>query len=76
MTEKTKKVVDLVRGDRVLMEDGAVRVVATCGKGFANYRKPDGTSEPSVLIDWQDGSFSQMARSAVATLAPKGKVKS
>lgn len=72
-----KKVTDLVAGDRVLMEGGDVRVVAKVGKGFANYRTADGKIEPSVMIDWKDGEWSQMARSDFATLvSAKGKVKS
>lgn len=78
MTEPvTKKVTDLVPGDRVLMEDGAVRVVFHVGKGFARYRDPNtGKSVPSILIDWKDGDWSQMGRDDIATLAPvPGKAK-
>jgi hypothetical protein len=70
MEANTKLVGDLEPGDRVLMEDGAVRIVAKVGKGFAKYRRHDGTTEPSVLIDWKDGDWSQCPHSEIATLAP------
>lgn len=69
---QTKKVADLMPGEKVLMEDGAVRIVAKVGKGFATYRHAHtGKVEPALLIDWRDGDWSQVPRSTVVTLAPK-----
>lgn len=71
MTTDTKKVTDLVAGDRVLMEDGVTRVVKTVSKGFVKYRdEATGKMKPSTMIDWKDGSFSQMPSDDIATLAP------
>lgn len=71
MTENTKPVTDLEPGDRVLMEDGVTRVVKSVGKGFVKYRdEATGKLKPSIMIDWKDGSFSQMPSDDIATLAP------
>ena len=71
MDENTKLVGDLLPGDRVKMEDGAIRVVAKVGKGFVKYSKGDGTTEGGVLIDWKDGDWSQCPVSEIATLVPR-----
>lgn len=71
MEANTKKVTDLVAGDRVLMDDGQTRVVKAVGKGFVKYRdEATGKLKPSIMIDWKDGSFSQMPNDDIATLAP------
>lgn len=75
MQTDTKKAAELVPGDRVLMEDGKVRIVAKLGKGFVKYRRPDGKSEGSVLIDWKDGDWTQCAPGDDVTLSPPRTAK-
>lgn len=71
MDANAKLVGDLLPGDRVKMEDGAIRVVVKVHKGFVKYRKPDGTTEGGILIDWKDGDWSQCPVSEIATLVPR-----
>lgn len=71
MEANEKKVGDLQPGERVRMADGVIRIVHQVTKGFAKYRKPDGTTEGSILIDWKDGDWSQCPVSEIATLVPR-----
>lgn len=53
-----KKVCEIEMGDRVVMEDGSVRKVASSTRGFATLERDDGSRTMGWLLGFDDGSFS------------------
>jgi hypothetical protein len=75
MTPTTKLAKNLVPGDRVKMGGDEVRTVATVGKGFARMASSTGKPDTTLIIDWKEGEWTQVARNQVCYLAPAKKVK-
>jgi hypothetical protein len=57
------KAKDLRRGNSVKMKNGKVLKVEKIGVGFAETLNERGKTERCVLIDWSDGSWSQLGKS-------------
>lgn len=56
--EKERRVRDIEKGDRVVLEDGSIRKVASSTRGFATMERADGTRTMGWLLSFDDGSFS------------------